>query len=345
MKAAVLEDIERLAVWQVPDPDIETGAAVVAVKVCSVCGTDLRIYHHGHPRIRLPHILGHEIAGEVVAVGQGVTGLELGDRVAVTPTVACGTCHYCLRGKHVYCLNRRTFGYQLPGGYAEYVFVPSYAVDYGSLNVWTDYLSFEEASLAEPLACCLRAQEVTRVGSADTVVVIGGGPIGMMHCRLAHARGSERVILVERDVSRLSQVDLSAVDHLIDSKRENAEARLTDITEGWGADVVIVACSSVEAQSQGIAMAGRGGRVNFFGGLPRGDARIDLDTNVIHYQEVSIHGTHGSTPADNRAALDLLSRGEIRVADLITHRFDLDSIEAAFKFSESRSGMHVAVRP
>jgi len=345
MKAAILEKIEHLAVKEVPDPQLEKGSVLIKVKVCSICGTDLRIYHYGDPRVQLPQILGHEIAGEVEMVGEGVTNYRAGDRIAVTPRIACGECFYCHKGQYTYCQNGRTFGYQLPGGYAEYLLVPSRGVQFGVLNKFADTLSFEEASLAEPLSCCLRAQKALRVSDGDIVVVIGGGPVGIMHCRLAKANNASKVVLVERDTRRLEKLDLSSIDEIVGSAKSDSEAEILAITESRRADVVIVACSSVQAQEQALLLAGRGGRINFFAGLPPDQSKVLIDSNVIHYHEVSVQGSHGSTPRDARETLDILARKALNVSDLITHTFPLDSIKEAFLFAESGKGMHAAIIP
>lgn len=343
MKAGVLEAIEHLEVKEVPDPQLEPGSVVLKVKVCSICGTDLRIYHYGHARIKLPHILGHEIAGQISAVGSQVSDFQVGDRVAITPRIACGKCFYCRKGQDIYCLNSLSFGYQLPGGYAEYLLVPERGVQYGVVNTIGDTVSFEEAALAETLACCLRAQKTSQVSSGDTVVVVGGGPVGIIHCRLAKANNAARVVLVERETRRLEQVNLDSINKVVDSQKSNVEAEILALTEGNGADVVIVACSSAQAQEQSLSLASRGGRVNFFGGLPSDQSKVSMDSNLVHYREVSLQGSHGSTPDDNREAIDMLSRGSIAIDDLITHTLPLESIREAFLFAESRIGMHTAI--
>ena len=345
MKAAVLEKVEQLAVREVLDPQLEPGSLIIKVKVCSICGTDLRIYHYGHARIKLPHILGHEIAGEIEAVNSEVGDYQVGERVAVTPRIACGKCFHCRKGQDIYCLDSLSFGYQLPGGYAEYLLVPERGVQYGVVNTIGDTISFEEAALAETLACCLRAQKTSQVSSGNTVVIIGGGPVGIIQCRLAKANDAGRIILVERETKRLEQVNLDYIDQIVDSTKGDVEEEIMAATSGNGADVIIVACSSAQAQEQSLSLASKGGRVNLFGGLPPDQSKISIDSNLIHYREVSIQGSHGSTPDDNREALDMLARGLLRIDDLITHRFPLDSIREAFLFAENRKGMHVAVLP
>jgi L-iditol 2-dehydrogenase len=345
MKAGVLEEVERLVVKDVPDPQPDEGSVILRVKLCSICGSDLRTYHYGHSRVTLPQILGHEIAGQIEAVGEEVKNYRLGDRVAVTPRISCGECFYCQKGQYTYCLNNLSIGYQLPGGYAECLSVPRRGVEFGVVNKIPDGVSFEAGALAEPLACCLRAQRASAVSRGDAVVIVGGGPVGIIHARLARVNGAGRVILVERETGRLERVDLGSIDRVVDSERGDVEPEILALTGGGGADVVIVACSSAEAQEQALSLARKGGRVNFFGGLPPGRSEISIDSNLLHYSEISLQGTHGSAPDDNREALDMLARELMKVDDLITHRFPLDLIGDAFLFAESRKGMHVAVLP
>ncbi|MFA4836652.1 MAG: alcohol dehydrogenase catalytic domain-containing protein [Dehalococcoidia bacterium] len=345
MKAGVLENIEHIVAREMPDPKLESGSVLIKVKVCSICVTDLRVYHHGHSRVKLPHILGHEVTGEVMAVAEGVKGYMAGDRVAVTPRIACGECPHCRKGQYIYCQNSLTFGFQLQGGYAEYLSIPQRAIEFGALIRISDALTFEEAAIAEPLSCCLRGQRLSSVSTGDTVVVIGGGPVGIMHCRLAKVNNAGKVILVERDLSRLKKVDLASIDQVIDSTKSDPKAKIASLTDGMGADVVIVACSSAQAQEQALSFAGKGGRINYFGGLPQGQSSICIDSNVLHYQEVSLQGTHSSTPLEHKEALDLLASGALKVSDLISHTFSLDRIQEAFIFAESNNGMHIAISP
>ena len=344
MKAAILESPGHLIVKEVPDPKLQSGSVLIKVKICSVCPTDVRTYRYGHPRIELPQILGHEIAG-VVEGTKGVPGYKPGDRVALTPRIACGKCFYCRKGQDIYCENSQTFGYQLPGGYAQYVLVPAWGVEYGVINKIADTLSFEEASIAEHLACSLRAQKALQVDKGDIVVVIGGGPVGIMHCRLAKLNGAGKVILIERDVKRLELVNLASVDNVIDSSKTDPKIEILALTEGRGADVVIVACSSTQAQEESLYFAGKGGRVDFFGGLPAGQSTISIDSNLIHYQEISVLGSHSSTPDENREALDLIASKKVETGDLITKVLPLDDIKEAFRFAQSNAGMNIAIRP
>jgi len=222
--------------------------------------------------------------------------------------------------------------------------VPKRGVDFGVVSRLDDKLTDNEVIMAEPLACCLRGQRLSQVQPSDMVVVIGGGPIGMLHCRTAKAQGAY-VILIEHDQKRLNNVDLTAVDVNIEAPDSDLPPQVMDLTHNEGADVAIVACSSVRAQVQALELVNKGGRVNFFGGLGPGHQDISFDSDIIHYRELSVTGTHGSLPEDNRLALDMIANGMIKVDDLISHTYPLNEIEAAFAFAQSKQGMHVAVIP
>lgn len=345
MKAAFLEKLGQLTVREVAQPELEPGSILIRVKACTICATDLRIYHYGHSRIQLPHVLGHEIAGEIAAVADGVGAYRVGEKVAVAPRVPCGTCFYCRRGEPEYCTNHLTFGYQLPGGFAEYLLVPETAIKSGGLNRFPETVSFAEASLTEPLSCCWRGQHLTRLKAGDTVVVIGGGPIGLMHCRLARFLKAGKIILIGKNLKRLEKVNLSGIDYLVDATGDKTAEEVSTITEGRGADVVIVACSVRRAQEESLLYAASGGRINLFGGLPPNEPPIHVDSNLIHYRELRLMGSHGSTNRENQQALKLIVDGKLAISDLISETFSLDEICKAFTRADSRQGMKVTVCP
>jgi L-iditol 2-dehydrogenase len=292
----------------------------------------------------LPHIIGHEVCATIEQIDGTASDFKVGDRVEVTPKISCGTCFYCKRGQYLACPNGESFGYQLDGGFAEYMAIPKRGVDFGVLSRVDVKLSDNEVTMAEPLACCLRGQRISQVKPDDTVVVIGGGPIGMLHCRVAKAQGAY-VILIEHDQKRLDNVDLASVDVNIEAPDSDLPPQVMELTENEGADVAIVACSSVKAQMQALELLNKGGRVNFFGGLGQDHQDICFDSDIIHYRELTVTGTHGSLPEDNKLALKLITGGAIKVDDLISHTFLLREIADAFTFAQSKQGMHVAVIP
>jgi len=345
MKAAVVHARGDLRLEQLPIPEVPAGSIRVRVRACAICGTDLRIYRKGDHRAEYPVVVGHEIAGVVDAIAAGVTGVREGDRVCVAPGHGCGTCRMCLQGQPNVCLTPHpSLGYRVNGGFEEYFAVPENIFRLGFVNPIPPQLTFRQASLSEIIACCLNAQTNTPVRPGDTVLVIGSGPAGIIHSRLARLQGAGRVLLTQRSRARL---DLAAarfpVDRIIASSEEDLEKAVMEETRGEGADVIYVCAPSAEAQETAVRLAAPRGRVNLFGGLPKGETSIRIDANTIHYKELFIGGASSSLPEGNREALRLLAAGEIDADKLITHTFPIDEIVRAFDAAEGRQGIKVVV--
>ena len=331
---------------EITEPQVSEGEVKIRVRNCSTCGTDVKISRSGHPNMTPPQVMGHEIAGEIVEVGDGVVGWVAGDRVQVIAAIPDGTCADCLAGRPTVCAHQLSMGYQFPGGFAEYMIVPREVLRVDGLNRIPEGLGYAEASLAEPLACVLNGQELSRVGPGDVVVVIGSGPIGCLHVRLARARGAAKVILVDLNADRLKKAaDLVKPDLAIPSESTDPVAAVLEATEGRGADVVITAAASGAAQEQGLRMLARRGRLSLFGGLPKDHPTITVDSNLVHYRELTIVGVNGSSPAHNREALELIASGAVPVTDLITHRLPLDDLLEAIEIVARGDGIKVTIEP
>lgn len=347
MKAAVFEGLERLTVQEVPDPPLP-GEEELLLKVhaCAVCGSDIRIYHHGNPRVTPPQIIGHEVAGEVVAVGSKVTQFRVGDRLATGADVPCGACEWCRQGLGNNCAINYAIGYQFPGGFAQYMPLNAMTLRYGAVHRIPDGLSYDVATLAEPLGCCINGLELCRMQLGDTVVVIGAGPAGCMMMRLARSYGATRVIAVQRSRARLDIAKrLGGADVVLCTQDTDAVRGVWEATDGRGADIVITANASVETHQQALQMVRNRGRINFFGGLPKGAPPIALESNLVHYKELLITGSHGSVPRQHRLALELLAGGVIAGQEYITHTYPLEEIHAALEAAETHRGMKVIVHP
>lgn len=328
------------------EPDAGAGEVKLRVRACSTCGTDVKIFRFGHHHIVPPRTMGHEIAGEIVTVGEGVTGFAPGDRVQVIAAIPCGQCAECRRGRMTVCPNQESMGYHYDGGFAEFLVVPAKVLAVDGLNRIPDEVSFAEASVAEPLACVLNGQTLARVGDGDDVVVMGSGPIGCLHVRLARARGAGRVFLVDINTERLNlAAGLVHPDATVSGAETDVVEAIGKLTDGRGADVVITAAASGAAQEQAIAMAARQGRISFFGGLPKDNPVIACDSNLVHYRELTIVGANGSSPAHNAQALALIASGAVPVADLITHRLPLAQTLAAFDIVARGEAIKVTIEP
>jgi L-iditol 2-dehydrogenase len=345
VRVARLYAPEDLRIEDTPAPEARPGEIVIRVRSCSTCGTDAKIFHHGHHHISLPRVLGHEVAGEIVEVGNGVDGFGVGDRVQVIAAIPCGECFFCRRGQETVCENLESIGYQYDGGFAEFMRVPRKVLDRDGLNRVPDHVPFEAASLTEPLACVLNGQEIAQVGTGDVVAVLGAGPIGCLHVRLARARGASSIILADVNERRLELSLRARPDIVIDSAKEDAVDAVRKATDGRGADVVITATGAGAAQEQALEMASARGRISLFGGLPRDNSVIRFDSNLVHYRELIVVGAYGSAPRHNRAALELISTGAVEVEDLITHRVPLDRVRDAIDIVTSGEGLKVVVEP
>ena len=346
MKAAKFYAPGDIRLEDVPEPEVSTGSVKIRVRNCSTCGTDVKISRSGHPNMTPPQIMGHEIAGEITDIGDGVDGWTVGDRVQVIAAIPDGTCPECLAGHPAVCENQLSMGYQFPGGFAEYLVVPNEVLRVDGLNRIPDSLSFAEASLAEPLACVLNGQELARVGEGDTVVIVGSGPIGCLHVRLARARGAAQIILIDLNAERLAAAaDIVKPDVAIASEDTDPVAAVLAATSGRGADVVITAAASGRAQEQGLLMLARRGRLSLFGGLAKDAPNITVDANLVHYRELTIVGVNGSSPAHNKQALELIASGSVPVADLITHRLPLDQVLDALDIVARGEAIKVTIEP
>lgn len=336
MKASVYYGPRDVRLEEVEIPRIEAKELLVKVHVCGVCGTDVKTVLRGHPLIKPPTVLGHEIAGEIVEVGKDVVGHMVGERVVVAPYAPDNTCYYCLHGQYTLC-SRLYDEKPMPGGFAEFVKVPPNIVKKGTLKI-PKHVSYEEAALTEPLACCLHGVEACHIGEGDSVAIVGDGPIGLMHLQLAKVKGAARILLSGQLDDRLKLARELGADVTINETAEDPIKRVAEETENRGADAVIVAVGSITAAEQGLKLARKGGIINLFGGFP-GGSELRLDPNLIHYSEVTVTGTFGFSHITFSKALQLISGRNVDVDKLITHRFRLDEILKAIEVSADRKGL------
>ena len=332
----------------IPEPVGGADEVKIRVRNCSTCGTDVKIRANGHVNITRVTTMGHEIAGEVVEVGpDAVGGFAVGDRVQVIAAVPCGDCHECRKGWMAVCQNQTSVGYQYDGGFAEYMIVPPEVLRVDGLNRIPDGVGFDEASAVEPFACAINAQEQLGIEEGDFTVVFGAGPIGCMHIRIA--RGVHRVgtvVLVDVNAERLAMsAEAVQPDVVIDASAVDVVEEVMRLTEGRGADVIITATPANVTQEQAIAMAARNGRISFFGGLPKTNPTITLDSNLVHYRQLHIHGANGSAPEHHKAALAYIASGQIPVKDLITRHVPLDRALDALDIVAKGEAIKVTVEP
>ena len=347
MLAAVYHGPNDLRVEEVPVPTIGNGEILIRVLSASICGTDLRIFHGDH-RMYTPgtvRIPGHEFAGTIEEIGGGVTGYSVGQRVFCAPNTGCGHCLQCITGNNNLCANYEAIGITLDGSFAEYVRVPANSVQQGNVIPVSDKIDPAVAALVEPFACVLRGQNALRIHPGEVVLIIGAGPIGIMHLKLARVRGAGRIIVSEPIAERAAQASSMGADRVVDPNSEDLQSVLEDESQGHGADAIIVAAPSHTAQETALNLAAIGGRINFFGGLPKDRPSINLNSNLVHYKELVITGTTACSTADCWQAVQMLNSGLINLSDLISQRFPLRDGQTAFAAAENRRSLKIVIEP
>lgn len=344
MKAAVLQAPNDLRLADIATPDAAPGELVLRVRAATVCGTDLRILTGRKTKgVRFPSVIGHEFAGEVVQAGAGVTQFKAGDRVCMDPVIPCRACAYCKSGRENVCLHRQAMGYEFDGAFAEYIRIPAIALASGNVFRMPEGMSFEAAALAEPLACCINGQRNAGVQLGDSVVILGAGPIGLMHAALARAAGARQVIVSEPNAARRQAAAERGVDHVCDPAGTSLAEFVKARTDGLGADVVILAIGVPQLANEALTIVRRGGRVNLFAGFSAGDMS-SIDVNLIHYGELIVTGASALARRDYELALNLLASGRIDAGTLITHRYEVADSLAAFDEAGSGRALKVAIR-
>ena len=343
MNAAVLEDVGRLRLRRVRRPEPGPGEVVLKIEANTICGTDLRIVSGAKTAgVRPGVILGHEFAGRVAAVGDGVAGVPVGAQATCSIVVGCLRCAACQSGREHLCENLILFGYELDGGLAEYLLVPRIAMEHGNLVVVERELPATTLALAEPVSCCLNGARQVAVAPGETVVVLGAGPIGLLHIALARLAGA--TIFATGRPGRLEAALSLGATEAFDLTGDALTREIMQRTGGRGADVVIVAVGDLSLVNQALELAAFGGRVNYFAGFPKGSAAT-MDPNLIHYRELLVSGGSNARRADVARAVGLLSSGALDVGSMVTHQFPLSELDEAMAAVRQRRGLKVAVVP
>ncbi len=347
MRAAVYHGPGDIRTETVPSPAAGPGEAVLKVGAAGLCGTDLRIYEKGHHRIPTgtTRILGHELAGEIVSVGEGVASLQPGMRVGVAPNMGCGVCTQCVSGWTNLCRDYTAFGISLDGAFAEYMLVTAEAIRQGNVVPIPDQVPLAEAALAEPLSCCFNGQEAVNVGRDDVVLIVGAGPIGIMHLLLARLSGARTLIVSELSEGRRRQAERHGADLAVDPRQEDLQEAVLEASAGEGASVVIVAAAAPHAQEQSLELAARQGRVNFFAGLPKDNPCVQINANLVHYKQLQVTGTTGSNVRQYRSSLNLMAAGRVRLDTLVGAQLALDRLHEGIERSKAGEEMRILIDP
>lgn len=339
MLGARLYGKEDLRLEEMEIPQISEEEVLVKIKSAAICGTDVRMYNNGANGIDAEHplVIGHEMAGVIEKVGKRVPFYKEGMRVAVAPNMGCGLCDDCISGNSHMCRDYRALGISLDGGFAEYVKIPAAAVRSGNIVPMADHVSYAEAAITEALSCVYNGISQCHIRPGDAVVVIGAGPIGMMHAMLAKMSGAGKVF-----VSDIAQNRLEACKD-IDPSFIPVGADVAEVVEkmtgGHGADVVITACPVPSAQQNALKMAANYGRICFFGGLPADRQEVPLNSNLIHYKQLIVTGSTRASLKQFKESLGFVTDGILDVKKLITRHFPLSEIQQGFEYAKAANGL------
>lgn len=347
MLAAVYHAPQDLRIEERPLPEIGRRELLLKIDSASMCATDLRIFEGSHRKygpgtVRIP---GHELVGTIADLGSEVSGYTVGQRVFVAPNIGCGRCRQCRRGQTNLCADYDAFGITLDGAFAEYMKVTAPALEQGNVIPLPPEGDSAAFALSEPLACALHGQDALGVGLPDVVVILGSGPMGLIHVLLARWHGAQRIIISDRSSPRLAKARELGADRVVNILEENLEAVVSDETRALGADVVMVAAPSHEAQQQAPRLAAIGGRINLFAGLPKERPTIELDANLVHYKELVITGTTACSTNDCRRAVELQASGRINLGELISQRLPLHAAAEVFATARGAKNLKVVFQP
>ncbi len=328
-----------------PTPVAGPGEVLTRVGANTVCGTDLRILRGEKSKgVELGVVLGQEVAGYVEALGEGVSGFEIGDLVSMPPSVCCGVCGPCRRGTEHLCDDVHLVGYDIDGGLAEYWLIPREAVARGQLVKASGQLQPAQLALAEPISCCLSGMDNYRVEVGDVVVIVGAGPIGLIHLQLARIAGAGAVVVSDPSEARRASARALGATVTVDPTGEDLAAIVKGLSNGEGADVAVLCIGVPQLVNDCLTLVRKRGRVSIFAGLA-GEGWSNIAANLIHYREITVVGASNSGRANFTRAVRLIESGAIDTLALVTHTFPLSRAAEAIEFVASGEGIKVAVVP
>ena len=331
MKTAFVKEPSVISVDDTPSPVVEKGDILVKMQACGICGSDLeKVFgQYGQPSMRL----GHEPSGIVLDVGPDVTEFKKGDRVFTHHHVPCYDCHFCKHGNETMC--KKYYETNLsPCGLSEEYIVPAWNVSHGGVLKISDSLSFEEAAMIEPLACCVRAWKKYDYQEGDSVAIFGVGPTGMMHVMISHAKKFSKIFCLDINDFRLDFANKFNITDSINSLDETRKEKILKETENKGVDVAIVATSSLKALEDAIDMVRKGGAVMMFG-VPSKGASLNIDMSKIYSKEITLVTSYAASDTDTKEALELIESSQVDVKQLITHTYPITETQKAFDHARS----------
>ena len=313
MKAVILNGPNNFDVTELPKPEIGDGDILLEMKKAAICGTDMRILAGTKTKgVRYPSVIGHEMCGVIAEVGKDVKGYEVGEKVSIANVIPCGSCPACLAGRENACMNRKAIGYEFDGGFEEYIRIPEIAIKSGNVVKLPEDVSFTAGALIEPLACCIRGLKNAGTGFNDTVLIVGAGPIGLMHMQLAKIAGAKEVIVSEPNEMR--------------------------------ADVIVMAIGVPALVNSTLKLCKKGGTVNLFAGFA-GTGECTIEVNTIHYNEIKVNGSTAYKREDYLEAADMVKTKKINLDRIATHTYSIEKFQDAYEMCKSGKGLKIIIEP
>lgn len=339
MKVGMYYNNSDVRVEEMEKPRIGKGEFLMKTMACGICGSDVLEWYR---LAKAPRVLGHEATGEVVELGEGVNGVKKGDRVFVSHHVPCDECKFCLNGHHTACETLHSTNF-FPGGFSEFIRIPGINVKKGTYVLPED-VTYEEGTMIEPLACVVRGQRIAGLRPDQTVLVIGSGVAGLLHVKLAKSRGVKRVIATDIDDYRLGKAKEFGADHVINGK-EDVPVRLKQFNGDMFADLVILCTGAVPAMKQALSSVERGGTILFFA-VPEPGKEVMIPIVEYWKNEIKMVTSYGAAPKDLEESLKLISEGNVKVRDMITHKLPLSRIQEGFDLvTKAKDSLKVIIEP
>lgn len=343
MKAVRLYGKDDIRLVDVPVPEITEEEMLLKVRAASICGTDVRMFKNGYKNVspENPLTLGHEFAGDIVKVGAKVKGYLEGQKVSVAPNIGCGTCDLCVSGQTHLCTNYQAFGVTMDGGFAEYVKIPKEAIVQGNVSPLDESITYPAAALVEPLSCVYNGQKLIGIRPGDDVLIIGMGPIGIMHIMVSRILGAGKIFINDLSESRVNKAKelfpevLPIYGDVLEGFKEYGQS---------GVDICIIAAPAADAQAKSPEYMNMNGRLLFFGGLPEHKKIVPIDTNILHYKQLRIQGCTKQSVSEYRLCAKLVDDGRIPLDLIMSDSYPVEEYKEAMEQAASAKGLkHVFV--
>ncbi|MEM3000183.1 MAG: zinc-dependent dehydrogenase [Candidatus Bathyarchaeia archaeon] len=339
MLAAVYYNNRDVRIQEMPIPEIAENEILVKVMACGICGSDVTEWYRVP---KAPRVLGHEATGIIEKVGVKVRGHRIGERVFVSHHVPCGKCHYCLRGHHTACETLHTTNY-FPGGFAQYIRVPSINVEHGVYKL-PESMTYDEGTFIEPLACVIRGQRLAAIREDDALLIVGSGIAGLLHVQLAKLRGVHKIIATDINPHRLSLAKKFGAHYTINAA-ENMPQRVKEINDGRLVDQVVICTGATQAALTALECVDKGGTILFFA-VPDPTVKIPLPITAFWRDEITLKTSYGAAPRDVEEALTVLAQKKLNTADMITHKFGIKQAAEGFRLmAEAKESLKIIIEP